>query len=80
MASFTNKEVIELQNYNFLMQLKDRVSPVNKIFNKIKGKNAKTEHLIKENWSLIYTIFKQNKNNFKTQVTLLKFKYTLYFY
>jgi hypothetical protein len=58
MASFTNKEVIELLNCNFLMQLKDYVLPVNKIFNKIKGKNAKTEHLIKENWSLIYTIFK----------------------
>ena len=47
------------------MQLKDRVLPVNKIFNKIKGKNAKTKYLIKENWSLIYTIFKQNKNDFK---------------
>ena len=40
------------------MQLEDRVLLVNKIFNKIKGKNTKTEYLIKENWSLIYTIFK----------------------
>ena len=48
------------------MELEDRVLLVNKIFNKIKGKNTKTEHLIKENWSLIYTIFKQDKKNFKT--------------
>ncbi len=40
------------------MQLEDRVLLVNKIFNKIKGKNAKTKYLIKENWSLIYTVFK----------------------
>ena len=60
------------------MQLEDHVLPVNKIFNKIKGKNAKTEYLTKKNWSLIYTIFKQNKINFKTQITLLKFKYTFY--
>ena len=33
---------------------------------KIKGKNTKTKYLIKENWSLIYTIFKQDKTNFKT--------------
>ena len=58
MASFTNKEVIELLNYNFIMQLEDYILLVNKIFNKIKGKNAKTKYLIKENWSLIYTIFK----------------------
>jgi hypothetical protein len=58
MASFTDKKVIELLNYDFLMQLEDCVLLVNKIFNKIKDKNAKTKHLIKENWSLIYTIFK----------------------
>ena len=58
MASLTNKELVELLDYNFAMQLEDRVLLVNKIFNKIKGKNAKTEYLIKENWSLIYTIFK----------------------
>ena len=57
-ASFTNEEVVKLLNYNFIMQLKDYVSLVNKIFDKIKGKNAKTEYLIKENQSLIYTIFK----------------------
>ena len=48
-ANFTNKEVVELLNYNFAMQLKDRVLPVNKMFNKIKGKNTKTKYLIKEN-------------------------------
>ena len=58
MASFINKEVVKLLNYNFAMQLKDHVLLVNKIFDKIKGKNIKTKHLIKENWSLIYTIFK----------------------
>ena len=31
------------------MQSEDYVLLVNKIFNKIKGKNAKTEYLIKEN-------------------------------
>jgi hypothetical protein len=61
MASFTNKEVIELLNYNFLIQLENHILLVNKIFNKIKGKNAKTEHLIKENWSLIYTILNKMK-------------------
>ena len=40
------------------MQSKDYILPVNKIFNKIKGKNAKTKYLIKENWSLMFTIFK----------------------
>ena len=40
------------------MQLKNYILPANKIFNKIKDKNAKTKYLIKENWSLIYTIFK----------------------
>ena len=49
MASFTDKEVVELLNYDFVIQLEDRVLPVNKIFNKIKGKNAKTKYLIKEN-------------------------------
>ena len=67
-------------DYNFAVELEDRVLLVNKIFNKIKGKNAKTEYLIKENWSLIYTVFKRDKNNFKTQVTLLGFKHTLYLY
>jgi hypothetical protein len=57
-AGLTDKELVELLDYDFTMQLEDRVSLVNKIFDKIKGKNAKTEHLIKENWSLIYTIFK----------------------
>ena len=47
------------------MQLKDHVLLVNEMFKKIKGKNIKTEYLIKENWSLICTIFKWNKNNFK---------------
>ena len=47
------------------MQLEDYILLVNKIFNKIKGKNAKTKHLIKENWSLICTIFKQDKTDFK---------------
>ena len=58
MASLTKEEVVELLNYNFIIQLKDCISLINKIFNKIKGKNTKTKHLIKENWSLIYTIFK----------------------
>jgi hypothetical protein len=58
MAGLTNKELVELLDYNFAMQLEDCISLVNKIFNKIKGKNAKTEHLIKENWSLICTVFK----------------------
>jgi len=31
------------------MQLEDRVLLVNKIFNKITGKSAKTKYLIKEN-------------------------------
>ena len=79
-ASFTNKEVVELLNYDFVMQLEDRVLLINKIFNKIKSKNIKTKYLIKENWSLIYTIFKYDETNFKTQVTLLGFKYTLYLY
>ena len=48
-AGLTNKELVELLDYNFAMQLEDRVLPVNKIFNKIKGKNTKTEYLIKEN-------------------------------
>jgi len=65
MAGLTNKELVELLDYNFTIQLEDCVLLVNKIFNKIKGKNTKTEHLIKENWSLIYTIFKRDKNNFK---------------
>ena len=65
MASLTKEKVAELLNYNFVMQLEDRVLLVNKMFNKIKGKNTKTKHLIKENWSLIYTIFKQDKTNFK---------------
>ena len=79
-AGLTNKEVIELLDHNFAIQSKDRVLLVNEMFKKIKGKNAKTEHLMKENWSLIYTIFKWDKNDFKTQVTLLGFKHTLYFY
>ena len=58
MASLTNKEVVKLLDYNFIIQLEDCISLINKIFNKIKGKNTKTKHLIKENWSLIYTIFK----------------------
>ena len=58
MASLTNKKVVKLLNYNFIMQLKDYILLVNKIFNKIKGKNTKTKYLIKKNWSLIYTIFK----------------------
>jgi len=49
MAGLTNKEVIELLDYNFAMQSEDRVSLVNKIFKKIKGKNTKTKHLIEEN-------------------------------
>ena len=57
-ASLTNKEVVELLNYNFIMQLKNYVLLINKIFNKIKGKNIKTKYLIKENWSLMCTIFK----------------------
>ena len=48
-ASLTNEEVIELLDYNFAMQSKDRVLLVDKIFEKIKGKNTKTEHLMKEN-------------------------------
>ena len=48
------------------MQLENYILLINKIFNKIKGKNAKTKYLIKENWFLIYIIFKQNKTNFKT--------------
>jgi hypothetical protein len=48
-AGLTNKELVELLDYNFIMQLEDRVLLVNKIFNKIKGKNAKTKYLIKEN-------------------------------
>jgi hypothetical protein len=64
-AGLTDKEVVKLLDYNFVIELEDRVLLVNKIFNKIKGKNAKTEYLIKENWSLIYTIFKQDKNDFK---------------
>ena len=65
-ASLTNKEVVELLDYNFIMQLEDRVLLVNKIFNKIKGKNTKTKYLIKKNWSLMCTIFKQDKTDFKT--------------
>ena len=57
-AGLTKKEVAELLNYNFTMQSEDRVLLVNKIFDKIKGKNTKTKYLIKENWFLIYTIFK----------------------
>ena len=49
MAGLTNKKVVELLNYNFVMQLEDCVLLVNEIFNKIKGKNAKTKYLIKEN-------------------------------
>jgi hypothetical protein len=48
-AGLTNKELVELLDYNFVIQLEDCILLVNKIFNKIKGKNAKTEHLIKEN-------------------------------
>ena len=47
------------------MQLEDCILPVNKIFNKIKGKNTKTKYLIKKNWFLIYTIFKRDKTDFK---------------
>ena len=65
-ASLSNKELVELLDYNFAMQLEDYILLVNKIFNKIKSKNTKAKYLIKENWSLIYTIFKQDKNNFKT--------------
>ena len=57
-VSLTKEKVAELLNYDFAMQLKDYILLINKIFNKIKGKNAKTKYLIKENWSLIYTIFK----------------------
>ena len=64
-VSLTKEKVAELLNYDFAMQLKDYILLINKIFNKIKGKNAKTKYLIKENWSLIYTIFKQDKTNFK---------------
>ena len=78
MAGLTKEEVTELLNYDFIMQSEDRVSPVNKMFDKIKGKNAKTKYLTKENWSLIYTIFKQDETDFKTKITLLGFKYTLY--
>ena len=49
MASLTKEEVVELLNYNFAMQLENCILPVNKMFDKIKGKNAKTKHLIKEN-------------------------------
>ena len=48
-ASLTNKDLVELLDYNFIMRLEDYILLVNKIFNKIKGKNAKTKHLIKEN-------------------------------
>ena len=58
MAGLTKEEIAELLNYDFVMQLEDCVLLVNKIFDKIKGKNTKTKYLIKENWSLIYTIFK----------------------
>ena len=58
MASLTKKEIAELLNYDFIMQLEDCDLLVNKIFNKIKSKNTKTKHLIKENWSLICIIFK----------------------
>ena len=66
MAGLTDKEVVELLDYNFTIELEDCVLLVNKIFNKIKGKNTKTEYLIKENQSLICTIFKRDKNDFKT--------------
>ena len=79
-ASLTKEKIVELLNYNFVMQLEDRVLPINKIFNKIKGKNAKTKYLTKENQSLMCTIFKQNKTNFKIQIILLGFKHTFYFY
>ena len=49
MAGLTNKKVVVLLDYNFTIELKDCVLLVNKIFNKIKDKNAKTKHLIKEN-------------------------------
>ena len=65
-AGLTDKEVIELLDYNFAIQLEDRVLLVDKIFKKIKGKNVKTKYLTKENWSLIYIIFKRDKNDFKT--------------
>ena len=65
-AGLTDKELVELLDHNFTMQSEDRISLVNEIFDKIKGKNAKTKHLIKENQSLICTIFKQDENNFKT--------------
>ena len=58
MAGFTNKEVVALLDYNFVMQSKDHILLINKIFNKIKGKNVKTEYLIKDNWFFIYIIFK----------------------
>ena len=58
MAGLTDEELVELLDYDFAMQLEDRVSLVNEMFDKIKGKNAKTEHLTKENWSLMCTIFK----------------------
>ena len=48
------------------MQSEDYLLLVNEMFNKIKGKNTKTEYLIKDNWSLIYIIFKRDKNDFKT--------------
>ena len=66
MAGLTKEKVVKLLNYDFTMQLEDHILPVNKIFDKIKGKNTKTEYLIKENWSLIYTIFKRDKTDFKT--------------
>ena len=78
MAGLTKEEVTELLNYDFIMQSEDRVSPVDEMFDKIKGKNAKTEHLTKENWSLMCTIFKRDETDFKTQITLPGFKHTLY--
>jgi len=48
-ASFTDKEIILLLDCNFIMQSEDYIFLINKIFNRIKGKNIKTEYLIKDN-------------------------------
>ena len=42
-AGLTEEEVAELLNHDFAMQSEDRVSPVDEMFDKIKGKNAKTD-------------------------------------
>jgi len=49
MVDFTNKKVITLLDYNFVIQFEDYLLLVNEMFNKIKGKNIKTEYLIKDN-------------------------------